>query len=75
MRITKHMWSIHLYLGGSLDMFGCIPEPVLGRIAVSVSVWHDSQFSINALLQIFKFSIVAYNEYIVGLGMKDDCWI
>lgn len=22
--------------GGSLDMFGCIPEPVLGRIAVSV---------------------------------------
>lgn len=26
-----------LSVGGSLDMYGCIPEPVLGRIAVSVS--------------------------------------
>jgi len=34
------MQSSYLYIGGSLDMFGCIPEPVLGRIAVSVSVGH-----------------------------------
>ena len=26
-----------LPIGGSLDVYGCIPEPVLGRIAVSVS--------------------------------------
>ena len=44
-------------------MFGCIPEPVLGRIAVSVSVWHGSLFLINALLQVFKFCIVVIKEY------------
>ena len=31
------MWSICPYPGGSLDVYGCIPDPVLGRIAVSVS--------------------------------------
>ena len=30
---------VRLYLGGSLDTYGSIPEPVLGRVAIAVGHW------------------------------------
>lgn len=62
------MWLFYLYLGGSLDMFGCIPEPVLGRIAVSVSVqhWQTVLYWCSIASSIFYCC-----HWRVGLNMKE----
>ena len=49
------------YLGGSLDTYGAIPEPVLARISVSVSI----------LVILFSFcsstAIILMKSYVFGL--------
>ena len=52
--VTIRFCLIFLALGGSLEIYGTIPEPVLGRISVAVNI-------IKTVLKL-AFSVAASSE-------------